>query len=154
VRILDNNQSTVIEACNLNTCLFFSTTKLARELSRLGDEAFSKTGLSPSHAFLLYVINQSGEIQQKEVGELLHLTPSTITRLIDKLERRGYVKKQAEGKNVCLLATPEGLDQQDEILASWNQLHNDFQNILTEEETAQFLEISGKILQKLTEKSK
>jgi len=139
--------------CKLNGCLFFSTTKLARELGRLADEAFSKTGLSPSHAVLLYIINVNGEIQQKEVGELLHLTPSTITRLIDKLERKGYVKKQSEGKNVCLRATPEGLTQQEQIIASWNQLQNSYRNILTEEETVRFLEISGKLLQNLKDKS-
>jgi DNA-binding MarR family transcriptional regulator len=123
-------------------------------LGKLADDAFQKTGLSPSHAFLLHVINQRVEIQQKEVGELLHLTPSTITRLIDKLERKGYVKKQVEGKNVCLLATSEGQAQEDEIIASWNQLHEEYHNILTEEETASFLELSGRLLQKLSEKTK
>lgn len=139
--------------CKLNGCLFFSTTKLSREWSKLADEAFSKTGLSPSHAVLLYIVNLKGELQQKEVGELLHLTPSTITRLIDKLERKGYVKKQSEGKNVRLQATPEGRAQQDEIIASWNRLNHGYQGILTEEETVRFLEISGKLLKNLTSRS-
>lgn len=152
--MMNDKASTELQGCQLNTCLFFSTTKLARELGKLADDAFQKTGLSPSHAFLLHVINQRVEIQQKEVGELLRLTPSTITRLIDKLERKGYVKKQVEGKNVCLLATSEGQAQEDEIIASWNQLHEEYQNILTEEETASFLELSGRLLQKLSEKTK
>lgn len=131
-------------------CLFFSTTKLARELGRLADEAFSKTGLSPSHAVLLYIINLKGEVQQKEVGELLHLTPSTITRLVDKLERKGYVKKHSEGKNVCLLATEEGLQQQEQIVYSWNQLQNGYKGVLTEEESLHYLEMNDKLLRKLT----
>ncbi|WP_312279332.1 MarR family winged helix-turn-helix transcriptional regulator [Oscillibacter sp.] len=139
--------------CRLNGCLFFSTTKLARALGKLADEAFFKTGLSPSHAMLLYMINLKGKIQQKDVGELFHLTPSTITRLIDKLERRGYVKKQSEGKNVCLLSTPEGQAQQREIVDAWNLLHKNYQNILTKEELLQLLEINKKLLEKLTNKS-
>lgn len=150
---LNNEQNTERQDCKLNGCLFFSTTKLARELGKLADEAFSKTGLSPSHAVLLYIVNFEGGIQQKEIGELLHLTPSTITRLIDKLERKGYVKKQSEGKNVYLQTTPTGLAQQDELIASWSQLHNGYQNILTEEETVRFLEISRKLLEKLMDKS-
>ncbi len=140
--------------CQLDGCLFFSTTKLARELNKLAGDAFSKTGLSPSHAVLLYVINLKDKIQQKDVGELLHLTPSTITRLIDKLERKGYVEKQAEGKNVCLLSTSEGQAQQGEIVAAWNLLHSGYQDILTEEEMLHFLEMSGKLLEKLTNKPK
>jgi len=150
---MDNVQNTNGMDCKLDGCLFFSTNKLARELGRLAEEAFSKTGLSPSHAVLLYTVNLRGEIQQKEIGELLHLTPSTITRLIDKLERRGYIKKQLDGKSVCLWATPEGLAQQEQIIASWNQLHEGYQNILTAEETAQFLKISDKLLEHLTDKS-
>lgn len=138
-----------LQDCKLNGCLFFSTTKLARELGKLADEAFSKTGLSPSHAVLLYIVNLKGGIQQKEIGEMLHLTPSTITRLIEKLERKEYVKKQLEGKNVYLNTTAEGLTQQDEIITSWNCLQDRYQNILTEEETLRFLEISAKLLEKL-----
>ena len=133
----------------MDGCLFLSTAKLARELGKLAEEAFSKTGLSPSHAVLLYIVNQKGGIQQKEIGELLHLTPSTITRLIDKLERKGYLEKQSEGKNVYLRATSEGLNQQEGIIASWNQLGDGYRNILTEEETARFIEISSKLLRKL-----
>lgn len=139
--------------CKLDGCLFFSTTKLARELSKLADDAFSKTGLSPSHAVLLYVINLKGNIQQKDIGEMLHLTPSTITRLIDKLDRKGYVEKRLEGKNVCLLATPEGQAQQAEIIDAWNLLHKGYQNILTEEEMLQFLKINEKLIEKLANKS-
>lgn len=139
--------------CKLSGCLFFSATRLARELGRLADEAFSKTGLSPSHAVLLYIINREGMIWQKEIGELLHLTPSTITRLIGKLERKGYVKKQVEGKNVRLQATLEGQAQQEEIISCWDELHKDYEDILTEEETVRLLQISGKLLEKLTDKT-
>lgn len=147
---MDDNMLSNCTDSRLYGCLFFSTTKLARELGRLADEAFQKTGLSPSHAVLLYIINLKGEVQQKEVGELLHLTPSTITRLVDKLERKGYVKKQTEGKNVCLLATEEGLQQQEQIVFSWNQLQNGYKDVLTEEESLHFLEMNDKILRKLT----
>ncbi len=139
--------------CELNGCLFFIATKLARELGKIADEAFSKTGLSPSHALLLYIVNLKGGIYQKEIGEMLHLTPSTITRLIEKLERKGLLSKKTEGKNVYLCTTSEGLVMQQEVISSWHQLHNEYKGILTEEETARFIEISGKLLGKLGEKT-
>jgi DNA-binding MarR family transcriptional regulator len=146
---LNKIQDANLQDCKLNSCLFFSATKLAREFGKLADEDFSKTGLSPSHAVLLYLVNQKERIHQKEIGEILHLTPSTITRLIDKLERKDYVEKQSVGKNVYLLSTEKGRAQQDEIIASWNRLNERYQNILTEEETVRFLEISSKLLEKL-----
>ncbi|WP_124064866.1 MarR family transcriptional regulator [Clostridium sp. E02] len=139
------------QTCSLNSCLFFSTSKLAREFGKIAEEAFSKTGLSPSHALLLYLVNQKKEIQQKELGETLHLTPSTITRLIEKLERRRLVEKLSAGKHVYLKPTPEGLAMQDEIMTAWDKLHEKYSNILTEDETAQFLKLSGKLLEQLNQ---
>jgi len=125
----------------LNGCLFFTSAKLARELGKMADEAFSKTGLSPSHG-----------IPQKEIGEMLHLTPSTITRLLERLERKGLIAKQAEGKNVYLNTTPEGLTMQNDILTAWNQLQEKYKDVLTEEETLKFIEISNKLLESLDDK--
>lgn len=133
----------------LDNCLFFSTVKLARELSKKADEAFAKTGLSPSHAMLLHIINDKGGVQQKAIGELLHLTPSTITRLIEKLEKKGYVVKQSEGKNIFLSATHEGQAMQEVLSAAFNQLHAVYENILTPEETLTFLTLSNKLLDHL-----
>lgn len=146
---MNKNNTTEEQACSLNGCLFFTTVKLSRVFGKIAEEAFSKTGLSPSHALLLYLVNQKEEILQKELGETLHLTPSTITRLIEKLERKSLVTKRCEGKSVILSTTPQGLALQKNIMESWNSLHEQYHGILTEEETAQFLTLSKKLLGKL-----
>ncbi len=137
--------------CRMNTCLFFSSTKLAREFNKIGEEAFKKLGLSPSHAMLIYVVNQTDAIQQKELGERLYLTPSTITRFIEKLEYKGLVIKRSEGKNVYVSTTEQGKALQVEIIEAWNKLHTLYEDILTDEETKQFISISNKLLKKLGE---
>ncbi|WP_185967598.1 MarR family transcriptional regulator [Clostridium sp. HBUAS56010] len=137
------------QICKLNTCLFFSTAKLSRVFGRIAEEAFLKTGLSPSHAILLYLVNNKGSMKQKDLGEALHLTPSTITRLIEKLEHKHLIMKQQKGKQVSLTTTKEGLALQDQIVESWNQLNRTYESVLTEEETTQFIEISKKLLNHL-----
>lgn len=146
---LNKDLNTEEHVCNMNSCLFFSTAKLSRALGKIADEAFLKTGLSPSHAILLYLVNQKEGMMQKEIGDALHLTPSTITRLVEKLERKNLVTKKTEGKQAYLSTTPEGLVLQKEIINSWEQLHQEYEGILTEEETAQFIAISGKLLRHL-----
>lgn len=148
---MNKKDTTEEQACALNGCLFFTTVKLNRVFSKIADDAFSKTGLSPSHALLLYLVNERGGIMQKDLGETLHLTPSTITRLIEKLERKKLVSKTSEGKQMFLTPTGDGLLLQEAILESWNLLHSKYQGILTEEETAQFLMLSTKLLEKLEE---
>jgi len=94
-------------------------------------------------------VNQSGSIHQKEIGERLHLMPSTITRFVEKLEVKKLVLRKNEGKNVILCATKEGLEMQKDILKAWNQLNHSYEGILTQEETKQFIEISTKLLKQL-----
>lgn len=130
----------------LDDCLFFSVTKLARGFGKIGDEAFSKTGLSPSHAFILYLVNCSGPLHQKEIGEKLHLSPSTITRFIEKLEAKGLIEKTVDGKNAVISTTEKGLALQEEVSEAWRKLHQQYEHILTEEEVATFLALSEKLL--------
>lgn len=137
--------------CKLNSCLFFSSTKLARAFGKIADEAFRSVCLSPSHALLLYLVNQNGHMHQKEIGERLYLTPSTITRFVDKLESKKLVTRKTEGKNVYICSTKEGLKLQSDIIKAWNSLQDTYQDILTEEETHQFITISCKLLSKLEE---
>ena len=122
-------------------------------MNRTADEAFSKTGLSPSHALLLYIVNLKCGIQKKEIGETLHLTPFTITRLIEKLELKGFVSNKVEGKNAYLCTTPDGLALQSEITTLWDRLRDKYNGILTKEETARFIEISGKLSKELDGKT-
>ena len=150
--ILDCNFETKDQECKLNGCLFFTSAKLARELGRIADESFRKTGFSPSHAILLYIVNLRGGIPQKEIGEMLHLTPSTITRLLERLERNEFIAKKSEGKNVYLCTTPEGLALQSDIITAWNMLQGKYEDVLTEEETSRFIEISSKLLKSLDDK--
>ncbi len=149
VVILDNECDMNEKDCRLNGCLFFSSTKLARMFGKIADDAFSRTGLSPSHALLLYIVNQKGEIHQKEIGERLHLTPSTITRFVEKLQGKRLVSRKTNGKNVYICTTEKGLLLQSEITTAWNDLHDRYKDILTEDETMKFIEISSKLMKKL-----
>lgn len=138
--------------CNqLNSCLFFSAGKLARVIGKTADNAFRITGLSPSHAFLLYIVNQNSGIHQKIIGEMLHMTPSTITRFVEKLENKGLVTRKAGGKNVHLFTTEKGTRLQPVIITAWRSLHNSYSGILTPEEAEQFIGTVNKLISKLEE---
>jgi DNA-binding MarR family transcriptional regulator len=148
-KTLDYETDNDEQDCKLNGCLFFCSAKLARVFNKIAEDAFARTGLSPSHALVLYIVNQYKTIHQKEIGEKLHLTPSTITRFIEKLEGKKLVSKSTEGKNVYIHMTEQGLQMQPEIVLAWKNLHDRYKNILTEEEVKQFITISGKLLDQL-----
>lgn len=114
----------------LHHCLYFTANTLARVISRMAEEEFRLTGLSPSHAFLMMLVNDQPGIGQKELCEQLHLAPSTVTRFIDALVHKGYLTRQTDGKLSRVHATEDGQALQGEIDDAWKSLHQRYAKIL------------------------
>lgn len=102
--------------------IFFLTSAFARKLGNQADELFETIGLSSSHALLLHLINKNPEIQPGQLAEMLHLKPSTITRLVQKLERRGMVDKQSKGRATKIVCTNDGQNTAENIRGKWDKL--------------------------------
>ena len=82
----------------LESCLFFNTNALSRYLLKLAEKEFKYLNISPAHASLLLLVYNSPGISPKHLSQLLHLTPSTITRFIDSLEKKDFVIRKTKGK--------------------------------------------------------
>lgn len=102
--------------------LFFLTGALSRKLTNLADETFATVGLSSSHALLLWLIRNKPNIQPSQLAEQMQLKPSTITRLVQKLERRDLVEKQSEGRAISIRCTDQGENLAQDIQQKWEQL--------------------------------
>ena len=135
--------------CHLNSSLFFTVSKLSRSFKNKGDDIFQKTGLSPSHAFILYVLYTKGTVHQKDMGNFLHLSPSTMTRFIQKLETKGYLEKTSEGKNIYLTLTDKGQRHMPTLIDAWNEVNTLISTALTEEERTTYMKLSHKLLKHL-----
>jgi len=79
-------------------CLYFSSNALARKVEKLAQESWKPVGLSPSHAYLLMIVIEDPGVQPGKLANELQLQPSTITRLIEKLEQKKLVVRVMEGK--------------------------------------------------------
>ena len=129
----------------LDNCLYFTVNKLSRVLTKMAEDSFKKTGLSPTHAFLMMLVNEKPGLTQTEVAESLHMMPSTITRFVDKLVVKGLIERKVNGKNSLIFLTDAGEEIQDEIKRAWKDLFDRYSAILGVE--------AAKSLTKLTNES-
>jgi DNA-binding MarR family transcriptional regulator len=100
----------------------------------MAEEEFAISGLSPTYAYLLMVVYDKEGISQKELGEILHLQPSTVTRLIDKVIGRGLINKELEGRTAHIYATEKGKELEKTIHECWMNLRRRYTDILGESE--------------------
>lgn len=115
-------------------CLYYSVNALARKMTALAEEAFSAVGLAPSHAFLLLSTIERPGIQPGELSEILMLKPSTITRLIEKLESRDLVHRKSDKKASHVFPTKKGMRMEDDLRRAWSALFERYSTILGKDE--------------------
>jgi len=114
-------------------CLYYSSTALSRMVTKMAEEEFAITGLSPSYAFIMMSLNKADDMTPGELAEIMLLTPSTITRLVEKLERKKLAKRTFEGRNTLISSTEKGKALNNIILKAWNNFYQRYKNILGQE---------------------
>jgi DNA-binding MarR family transcriptional regulator len=132
--------------CN---CLYFTANALARKIEKLAIESWKKAGLAPSHAYLLILVLEEPGIQAGQVAVQLHLSPSTITRLIEKLEEKKLVFRAAEGKLTNVFPTQKAKDMKPLIKQCIDDFTEKYSKILGKEESKHFIKNMSMIADKL-----
>ncbi|MFD1416098.1 MarR family winged helix-turn-helix transcriptional regulator [Oceanobacillus jeddahense] len=114
----------------LNECLYFTTSRLNRLITKMAEDTFSKIGLSPNAAFFMMILSEKDGVTQKEMGESLHLQPSTVTRLIEGLIKKMVIEKEMKGRSAHLHLTDKGQKMIDDIYQTWDELREIYNDIL------------------------
>lgn len=133
----------------LSENLFFLTTALSRKLARQADEACGRLGLSFSHTLILMLVEEQPGIQPGMLARKVHLKPSTVTRLVQKLERRGLVEKESEGRATSIVCTTKGEELISDIEEIWRNLMEQKKDELGERYVAVLSEMISKAIEEV-----
>ncbi|MBC2715266.1 MAG: MarR family transcriptional regulator [Desulfobacteraceae bacterium] len=107
-------------------------------------------GISPSHGDILWALLFSGELSMKDLAENINRDKSTVTALVNKLIKFGYVKKRTDinDNRVNLISlTPKGLKLKDDVIAISEALREKAYQGLTEKDKAVLMKLLDKIYQ-------
>ncbi len=80
-------------------CIYFNSNALARQINKIWDDAFKPFGLSPAHAYVLRMVLDQPGISMKQIAEELELAPSTVTRFVDSLINKNFLKRVSDTKD-------------------------------------------------------
>ncbi len=129
--------------------MYFVSNALARKIEKLSISVWKKTNLSPSHAYLLMIVLDEPGVHPGSLSSELHLTPSTITRLIEKLEEKKLVTRTTEGKTTAVYPTSKAKDIRLLLKECAEEFAKKYVAVLGKEESSRLVQNMIKIADKL-----
>jgi MarR family 2-MHQ and catechol resistance regulon transcriptional repressor len=123
--------------------------RVGDKLWRASDERFGRWGLTDNHYNVLRILNGVGEpIPQVEIGRRMLSSRANVTKLVDLLEERRFVKRLSCGdRRVNLVAlTDEGAKFIEDTAAEIIGFSNETMKSLTREEQKTLYNLLGKLL--------
>lgn len=142
-----------MEERKLENTLYSSIARLYHKNRCFMDEQLRKrriTELGFSHVRIIIILHVFKVLSMKEVTEKISKDKSTVTILVNKLEKKGYLRKKVceEDRRVTYL---ELEDKAKEILNIIFEVSDIFQSrvekILDEEERKMFIKIMSKLIE-------
>lgn len=76
----------------------------------MADQQFKEYGFSGSYAFIVIAVQRNNGLSQKQISDVFKLAPSTVTRFVDKLVKKGLLKRSQQGKEMLLTLTADGVN--------------------------------------------
>lgn len=123
--------------------------RVGDRLWRASDERFGRWGLTDNHYNALRILNGAGEpISQAEIGRQMLSSRANVTKLIDLLEERKFVRRlSCEDRRVNLVElTDEGAKFMEETAPEVIGFANQEMRRLTREEQKTLFNLLGKLL--------
>lgn len=135
--------------CRYGNCPYFLASTVARKIEKIALESWKETGLAPSHAYLLLLTMEEPGIHAGAIAQHLQLTPSTITRLIEKLEEKKLVTRVSEGKQTNVFPTQKAKDMKPLLRKCSETFHEKYQELLGKNDSKQFVQYMNRIADRI-----
>jgi MarR family transcriptional regulator, 2-MHQ and catechol-resistance regulon repressor len=111
-------------------------------------EEMTKNQLSITEFSVLEVLYHKGKQTIQQIGKSILISSGSMTYVIDKLEQRGLVSRNAcpdDRRAIHVLLTNEGNAVMNEIMPAYHDLVSGMFNLLSESEADSFVQLLGKV---------
>ena len=109
---------------------------------------------TPMHGWIIeYLYRHRDEpVFQRDIEREFSITRSTVTNILQLMERKGYIRRQSvpqDARLKQLVLTEEGVLFHEKTILSFHQTDDYVASLLTEEENAQLLQLLNKLREAL-----
>ncbi|KAA0959167.1 MarR family transcriptional regulator [Planococcus sp. ANT_H30] len=122
----------------INYLLSISQNKVFKHFSKLLEEY----DLTPAQYGVLNCLWRKGKMSPKQIGAMMHLEASTVSGILDKMQKAGFIERSIDPenrRNILVATTKKSKAIQQDVEATTEQLN---------ESVLQFLSDSDKVVLK------
>ncbi len=133
-----------------NECIFFQLGKTYRTGIQFLNQNLDRLSLTSAQGMVIHSLGEENNVMFNHLGEKLNLTSATLTGIVDRLEKTGFVERQPNPKDrrsVLVALTEAGEDILPEIRSTMVSANKEFLSGLSIEEEIMFRGLLNRINQ-------
>lgn len=142
--MIDKNKYPNIARMVPTTCVASKVVLSMRTVSGIYRRHLKKHGITQSQLGILMMVGFKQKMPQAELGRIMKLDRSTVTRDLKRLLERGYLKREGAVNKLDLEITEEGMVYLETILPDWENATQEANEILGEDGEAALNLVLGK----------
>ena len=105
-------------------CLCANFRRTVRALTQLYEEALRPLGLRGTQFTILQAMSLAGEVSQGQLGDILALDSTTLTRTLAIMDRRGWIARRRgrDGREWRLSLSKAGRKEFERVSPTWDRV--------------------------------
>ena len=134
-------------------CMCASFRRASRALTQLYEDALRPTGLRATQFTILQALSLAGEVTQGDLGRILAMDSTTLTRTLNIMGRHGWIAKRRgeDRREWRMRLSKAGETQFKQALPYWEKAQTRLRRQLGEELSDDLIKLTQKITNALTE---
>lgn len=134
---------------DIDKCTTWFITNASKKITDSFNKRLLKEGITRVQWIALFYLEKFGSTSQHELGEKMNIKVSTAARLIDRMEREGYIvrKKTIADRRVTFIElTKKGMELRERTLPIGENFNRDLKKDISEEEVEIFKRITSRMI--------
>ncbi len=128
-------------------CMCGSFRRTARAVTQLYDQALRPLGLRATQFTILQVLSLAGEVSQQQLGEMLAMDSTTLTRTLEIIIRKGWIAERRgdDRRERWLRLAKAGEAQFNRARPAWDQVQSRLRGQLGKQAWKNLLQLTNQV---------
>lgn len=128
-------------------CLCANFRRAARAITQLYEATIRPFGIRASQLTILQVLARAGDLRQGQLGEILAMDSTSLTRTLAIMKRHGWVayRRGEDRRERWVFLAPAGKAQLRRVEPAWEKVQSQLRSQLGNQKWQDFLELSHQI---------